>query len=208
MKLSELNKSEKSVAEMSYFGTSDIKDGSFVQCTENCCDKKATQFTTLRIGLFEVHLVFCVKHAEQIWQSLYGLPGPDETPEAEAHLEVSGNTYLWILDECPYCLQRHTHGGGKVGVDDPYKQLGHRVAHCSDPFRGIVGKGYDLIEAQEETPSARELARTLVKRIENSDDSCKGIIADFIVEQTENCVSGRFLSAVMRQYQAMQKKIL
>lgn len=202
MKLSDL---EKDVAVMKCFGTQEIRDGSVHRCAENVCDQKATQFTTMKIRPFKVHLIFCDKHAEQISHSIYCMPEPDEIPEAEVYLEVSDDTYLWILDKCPYCFQRHTHGGGKVGEDDPYKQLTHRVAHCGDPFREIAHMGYELVESEEE-PSARGLAKTLINIIENSDDSCKDIIADFVAEQIKDEVSSRLLSAVMRQYQALKVK--
>lgn len=55
-------------------------------------------------------------------------------PEAPARL-VGRN---WIVDRCPYCLQRHSHGAGQPGTD-PRTMLGHRVSHC---HKG----GYELVE--------------------------------------------------------------
>ena len=64
-------------------------------------------------------------------------------------VSVSGKAHLWIVDRCPYCLQQHTHGGGKIGEHDPRKQLGHRHAHCGDPFQGKASlKGYILVEPE------------------------------------------------------------
>ncbi len=50
-------------------------------------------------------------------------------PIALAHLERERGYLLWVVDVCPLCGQRHTHGAGRVG-EDPRLYLGHRVAHC------------------------------------------------------------------------------
>lgn len=50
-----------------------------------------------------------------------------------AYLEPGGGTALL----CPYCGQRHRHGG-----------FGHRLAHCADP----QGRGYVLIEVEVVPP--------------------------------------------------------
>ena len=56
---------------------------------------------------------------------------------------------IWVLtvDECPYCGNRHEHGGG--GVDEP-PALGFRVPHC---LTRPAPPDYELIERapKEET---------------------------------------------------------
>lgn len=144
MNIKDLYKDEIA-AKIEYFSTQPIEDASFVRCSEQCCNEKATEYTSMKIAGFTVMLEFCEKHAEQIWHKLYDLP--DELPEAEARLEVRGKYRQWIVDKCPICLERHAHGGGEVG-EDPNKTLGHRVAHCIGVFAEAARKigGYTLIE--------------------------------------------------------------
>lgn len=48
-----------------------------------------------------------------------------------ARLETRGKVRVWIVDKCPYCGKKHTHGAGfSEGNVDPKEYLGHRVAHC------------------------------------------------------------------------------
>lgn len=139
MKVSELEKD--------FFGTQEIKDGSFVRCSEEFCDQKATCFTTVRRGFFKLAMPLCKRHADLIYHSLYNLP-EEQYPEAECTLIRTPNGYLWQIDKCPYCLGVHQHGGGKLD-GDPRKQLGHRVAHCAAPFHQYASGhgGYMLVEA-------------------------------------------------------------
>lgn len=188
-----------------HFSTQEITDDSKPFCSEKTCSKVATRFSTQKIGMFTAYLPWCEKHANQIKHSIYYMPEAGEVVEAEVHLEVERGQYFWIIDSCPYCTLSHSHGGGKVGEDDPYDYMGHRVAHCGDPFRGeeITRTGYILIESPEE-PSPRELARELIDRIAKSDDCCNQVIAGFVAEQIENAISNRQLTAVMRLYQDMK----
>jgi len=50
-------------------------------------------------------------------------------PKAQARLEQHRDGYLWVIDCCPLCGGKHTHGGGLL-FDEPTEYLGHRVAHC------------------------------------------------------------------------------
>jgi hypothetical protein len=63
-------------------------------------------------------------------------------PIALCHLERQGKYLLWVVEHCPHCGQRHTHGAGRVG-EDPAPYLGHRGAHCLASPAG----GYYLKEA-------------------------------------------------------------
>jgi hypothetical protein len=38
--------------------------------------------------------------------------------------------FRWRIPDCVFCALRHTHGGGRVGEDDPRRQLGSRCVHC------------------------------------------------------------------------------
>ena len=58
-------------------------------------------------------------------------------PVAICHLETCDDCHLWIVDTCPICGGRHTHGGGTPDKD-PTRLLGHRVAHCLDD-KGMGG---------------------------------------------------------------------
>jgi hypothetical protein len=51
-------------------------------------------------------------------------------PDAAVRLVRRPQGYLWIIDVCPLCGQRHTHGGGALD-GDPYQLLSHRNAHCA-----------------------------------------------------------------------------
>jgi hypothetical protein len=51
---------------------------------------------------------------------------------------------LWVVDHCPHCGRRHTHGGGLLD-GDPRAYLGSRVAHCH------AGPDYVLVEAATKT---------------------------------------------------------
>jgi len=146
MKLSDIESYQDAKVTINYFGTSDIKDGSMVRCSEEHCSEKATCFTMIKIGLFRVAIELCEEHANLIFHSLYNMPD-ERIPDAECTLISDGEHYLWRVDHCPYCSQRHYHGGGKVG-DDPRAALGHRVAHCGEPFFQAASKGggYTLVE--------------------------------------------------------------
>jgi hypothetical protein len=65
--------------------------------------------------------------------------------------------FLWVVLDCPYCHQRHTHGAGADGTTD-----GHRGAHCSD---GLARRdpGYVIVKADPDT--AREIAAGIAQRI-------------------------------------------
>lgn len=56
------------------------------------------------------------------------------SPDVVAVPDRTGRT---VTIRCPYCRKRHTHG-----AQDLNRDLGHRVAHCSDG-RGL---GYVLVK--------------------------------------------------------------
>ena len=64
-----------------------------------------------------------------------------DIPEAKVILEHGRRCWLWVVRDCPYCHQEHTHGGGKTD-GDPRDLLGHRVSHCTTGPG--VGGGYVL----------------------------------------------------------------
>jgi len=53
--------------------------------------------------------------------------------KAEARLVATKDVWLWVVDECPFCGRRHTHGGGDI-AGDPRQLLSHRTSHCT-PYR-------------------------------------------------------------------------
>lgn len=65
----------------------------------------------------------------------------DDLPQATARLRRQPDGFRWIVDTCPYCGRRHTHGGGPLD-SDPRAYLTHRVAHC------LRNDGYTLIEKE------------------------------------------------------------
>ncbi len=155
-KLPDISEFEQKVAAlMEYFSTLPIKDGSNVQCSEQHCKEQATEYTTLRIGLFKVVIGLCHKHAEQIYHGLYC--SPHETPKAQVHLEIRDKLQYWVIDKCPICLEKHEHGGGQT-CEDPHKKLGHRVAHCREPFKEIADKvgGYILVESSIQSKATKK----------------------------------------------------
>ncbi len=93
-------------------------------------------------------------HAERVflnvglnWRSIENVhsvirvDGHDGEPLVIAHARLRKGTqiYQWIVPECPFCGERHFHGGGETS-GDPLRLLGHRLAHCLDP----IGGGYHL----------------------------------------------------------------
>ena len=64
------------------------------------------------------------------------MPSPfADAPEVEARLRRMGDVLLWIVEACPFCEQRHTHGAGPRG-GDPFDLLGARMAHCAPDGSG------------------------------------------------------------------------
>ena len=66
-------------------------------------------------------------------------------PDAPARLVRTSQVYQWIVDVCPLCGQRHTHGGGALD-GDPSGLLGHWQAHCDRRLIPEPG-GYILVAA-------------------------------------------------------------
>ena len=68
---------------------------------------------------------------------------------ALVHLHLHAHGAVWVVEQCPYCGERHVHGGGGPN-EDPRRFLGHRVPHC-DLQKLPVGvnpsPGYVLREA-------------------------------------------------------------
>jgi hypothetical protein len=63
-------------------------------------------------------------------------------PVAKAGLARDRDVWLWIVNPCPLCGRKHTHGGGSLD-GDPRRLLGHRVAHCTEKEEP---GGYVLVE--------------------------------------------------------------
>jgi len=59
---------------------------------------------------------------------------------AAARLVRHSDGFRWVVDRCPYCGRRHTHGGGPLD-GDPRAGLGPRAPHCH------AGPEYALVEA-------------------------------------------------------------
>ena len=55
----------------------------------------------------------------------------DTTPLAPVRIVDCGDHWCLIVVRCPYCGNRHTHGGGREG-DDPRTFLGYRATHCTN----------------------------------------------------------------------------
>jgi len=68
----------------------------------------------------------------------------NDFPTAYVTLQKTSDCYLWIVERCPLCGKRHSHGGGKL-TGNPRDLLGHRWAHCADP---IEPAGYYLAERE------------------------------------------------------------
>lgn len=49
-------------------------------------------------------------------------------PVVDASVERYRRQYLLYV-ACPYCGERHQHGGGSI-VEDPRENAGHRLSHC------------------------------------------------------------------------------
>lgn len=78
--------------------------------------------------------------------------GNNEIPDAVAHIKVvherRQDVYLLVVDCCPLCGKRHTHGGG-TDPEQVHTFLGHRSAHCFNDFTPGKNRGYNLILATE-----------------------------------------------------------
>ena len=66
-------------------------------------------------------------------------------PDAPARLVRTSQVFQWLVDVCPLCGLRHTHGGGALD-GDPSRLLGHRNAHCERSPSPEPG-GYILVAA-------------------------------------------------------------
>lgn len=62
----------------------------------------------------------------------------DGFPVAWARLEQDKHGFYWVIDRCPLCAKRHTHGGGALD-GNPRRLLGHRNQHCTDQDPPCVG---------------------------------------------------------------------
>ena len=61
----------------------------------------------------------------------------EETPTAPAVLRWHGRRKhsryaTWVVQFCPFCGERHEHGGCGPGDGDPREYLGYREPHCRD----------------------------------------------------------------------------
>ncbi|GGS27809.1 hypothetical protein GCM10010221_26820 [Streptomyces parvus] len=54
-----------------------------------------------------------------------------------------GRYWVLVIDTCPHCAERHTHGGGP----GRRPSFGHRLAHCGG---SPAGRGYWLEPTTEE----------------------------------------------------------
>ena len=64
----------------------------------------------------------------------------DGIPVVCASVEQYRRQYLLYIT-CPYCGERHQHGGGSM-AEDPRENAGHRLSHC---VRSVAGdRGYIL----------------------------------------------------------------
>jgi hypothetical protein len=76
-------------------------------------------------------------------------------PEMEVIATWGGS--CWILQgTCPYCGEKHSHGGG---VDVHPARYGHRLAHCCGPV--VDNDGYVLIPKNEGNPHEQRGPRAL-----------------------------------------------
>jgi hypothetical protein len=63
---------------------------------------------------------------------------------ARAVLRPYPGGFLWVVERCPACGQKHVHGGGPAD-GNPRDLLTHRVGHC----RSTAARGYILTEVGE-----------------------------------------------------------
>ena len=63
----------------------------------------------------------------------------DGCMEAKVRLKEFPSRYrTWVIDDCPYCHGKHTHGAGEW-ENDPNRFLTHRTSHCPTPFNNNPG---------------------------------------------------------------------
>lgn len=63
---------------------------------------------------------------------------------ARVRLKRGKVCWYWVIDRCPFCDGRHTHGGGPLD-GDPRTLLGHRSQHCNEGPHW-PRSGYVLVE--------------------------------------------------------------
>jgi hypothetical protein len=68
---------------------------------------------------------------------------------AFARLVEERDEFRWVVDECPYCGRRHSHGGGPLG-GDPRSFLFARTPHCDpqDVLDPPPPANYTLVEKE------------------------------------------------------------
>ncbi len=135
-----------------FFDADEIKDGSIRHCCCGSCINQASHFFTAQCGLHKLNVTVCEQHYQEIYQGVNNVHRSPSNPEAEVVLERQGDRYLWVVLCCPICGRRHEHGAGSVD-GNPRDLLGHRVAHCHDPFAKVASElgGYVLVEKEEGT---------------------------------------------------------
>lgn len=76
-------------------------------------------------------------------------PAPETTADgyaiARVRLKRGKVCWYWVIDRCPFCAGRHTHGGGPLN-GNPRRLLGHRSQHCMEGPEW-PRDGYELVES-------------------------------------------------------------
>lgn len=66
--------------------------------------------------------------------------------EAYVKLKRGRTCNLWVIQCCPHCGKKHTHGAGSFDAN-PKDFLGHRLAHCEN----VKSNGYVLVEQKKQS---------------------------------------------------------
>ena len=162
----------KNYGEITNYEPEKIESGVFLQCDEQNCTEKATQKATIDYGSIKINLALCEKHSKYVDLKLE-MSKLREIPTAKVRLEVhNGNVNRWIMDECPYCRNQHTHSAGIVGKDDPYEHLGKQQAQCEEPYllKADSLGGYILEEDTDKGTEVQKHAEFLLESLQGPNE--------------------------------------
>lgn len=51
----------------------------------------------------------------------------------------------WVVDECPFCGEKHKHGGEWIHKKNPLDLCGYRYAHCYSRESGGPARTYYMV---------------------------------------------------------------
>jgi hypothetical protein len=127
------------------------------------------------------------------------------------------SAYVWIVDRCPHCGQRHYHSGGRLYFDDPDTLLGERIPFGCPPYVLVrdpnanhdaqlpVSRHYPKGELTEGEQAIIRERRTAAFRMELKEVTRSGPRTDKKGSDSETSTQGGF-QPIIRGFQTQSRK--